>query len=96
MSKLGVTNTRVHLESLFPEGIPLQTAFVAPLLIQQLDAAVEEALDSNSWVDCLTLVPSVLSPADAADLLARCPSVKSLGEQQIRHAGLLILIGTLC
>ena len=90
MSKLGVTNARVHLDSLFPEGIPLQTAFVAPLLIQQLDAAVEEALDSNSWVDCLTLVPTVLSPADAADLLARCPSVKSLGEQQIRHAGPLI------
>ncbi|BDA42327.1 E3 UFM1-protein ligase 1 homolog [Coccomyxa sp. Obi] len=81
VSKLGVTNARAHLEGLFPEGIPLQTAFVATSLIEQLDAAVEDAFDSNSWVDCLSLAPSVLSPADAADLLARCPSVKALGSK---------------
>lgn len=84
MTKLGVSNARTHLVGLFPEGIPLQSAFVAPSLIEQLNAAVEEALDSKSWMDCLPLVPSVLSAADAADLLARCPCVKTLGESHIQ------------
>jgi hypothetical protein len=91
VSKLGVNNARAHLEGLFPEGIPLQTAFVAPTLIQQLDAAVEEALESNSWVDCLPLVPSVLSATDAVDLLARCPSVKALGEDQTPRESTVLL-----
>jgi hypothetical protein len=78
-AKLGVGNARAHLETLFPDGIALQTAFVAARLTDQVDAAVEEALDSGGWVDCLQAVPSVLSAGDTADLLARCSSVQSLG-----------------
>lgn len=47
--------------------------------VQQLEAAAEEALDTDSWVDCLPLVPSVLTTEDAVELLGRVPAVQQLG-----------------
>ena len=48
--------------------------------MQQLEAAAEEALDTDSWVDCLPLVPPVLTTEDAVELLSRVPAVQQLGE----------------
>ena len=48
--------------------------------VQQLEAAAEEALDTDSWVDCLPLVPSVLTTEDAVELLSQVPAVRQLGE----------------
>ena len=48
--------------------------------VQQLEAAAEEALDTGSWVDCLPLVPSVLTTEDAVELLSRVPAVQQLGK----------------
>lgn len=56
-----------HLLGLFPYSIAVQSAFVAPAQLRQL---VEEALDSDSRVDCLALVPLVLSNAHMMDLLS--------------------------
>ena len=81
VTKLGVANAQQHLLGLFPDGIALQSAFVAPTHVQQLDAAIEEALEGESWVDCLPLVPSVLSTADAVDLLSRVPAAQQLGRR---------------
>ena len=79
VAKLGVANVQQHLLGLFPDGIALQSAFVAPTQVQQLDAAIEEALEGESWVDCLPLVPSVLTTADTVDLLGQVPAVRQLG-----------------
>ena len=79
VTKLGVTNAQQHLLELFPDGLALQSAFVAPTHVQQLDAAIEEALEGGSWVDCLPLVPSVLSTADTVDLLSKVPAAQQLG-----------------
>ena len=48
--------------------------------MQQLEAAAEEALDTDSWVDCLPLVPPVLTTEDAVELLSRVPAVQQLGD----------------
>ena len=48
--------------------------------MQQLEAAAEEALDFDSWVDCLPLVPPVLTTEDAVELLSRVPAVQQLGD----------------
>lgn len=47
--------------------------------VAQVEAGVDEALDSSGWADAMALVPAALTPADAAALLARCPSVQRLG-----------------
>ena len=79
VTKLGVASAQQHLLDLFPDGLALQSAFVAPTHVQQLDAAIEEALEGDSWVDCQPLVPSVLSPADTVDLLSKVPAAQQLG-----------------
>lgn len=52
-SKMGLPSNasaaKVELTSLLPGGLPLSSAIVAPALIDQLDASVEEALSSESW-----------------------------------------------
>ena len=80
VSKAGVPNPRAHLEGLFPGGLALAGAYVAPGLIEQLDTAAEEALESSGWADCAPLAPAALSGGDAAELVARCPAVQALGE----------------
>lgn len=45
----------------------------------QVEAGVDEALDSSGWADAMAFVPAALTPADAAALLTRCPSVQRLG-----------------
>ena len=86
VTKLGVANAQQHLLGLSPDGIALQSAFVAPAQVQQLDAAIEEAVDTDSWVDCLPLVPSVLSTADTVDLLSKVPAAQQLGGNQLSPA----------
>ncbi|GFR49317.1 hypothetical protein Agub_g11343, partial [Astrephomene gubernaculifera] len=40
--RLGISNERAFLRSAFPEGLPLESAFVAPSLLAALEAAVED------------------------------------------------------
>lgn len=70
VTKPGMANALQHLLGLFPDSITVQSAFVAPAQLRQLDAAIEEALDSDSRVDCLPLVPLVLSNAHMMDLVS--------------------------
>lgn len=72
---MGISNTASHLRSAFPDGIPLDSAFVSPALAAALEAAVEDAVTggggSGGWVDVGPLLPSVLSAADVAALMQR-------------------------
>ena len=82
VAKLGIASGKQHLQSTLPEGIPLETAFVSPSVVHQLDASAEDAVASGSWCDVQPLLPSALSHDDAAALLEHCsvmqPSGKSL------------------
>ena len=79
LEKMGIANGRSYMEAAFPDGSPLETAFAAPQLASQLDAAVEEAVSSGSWLDAQACLPSALSTADAASLLQQSPALQSAG-----------------
>lgn len=49
VAKLGIPSARAHLAAAFPDGVPLETVFVGPELLQQADAAAEEAVASGTW-----------------------------------------------
>ena len=79
MTKHGIANPRQHVQGAFPGGIALETVFVNPSLLQQLDAAVEDAITSASWCDVQALLPPVLTAADAGALLGHSPQLQAAG-----------------
>ncbi|XP_021720945.1 E3 UFM1-protein ligase 1 homolog [Chenopodium quinoa] len=77
LQKLGIPQPMQYLQSRYPEGIPLVTMFIHPSMIEMLDAAIEDAVERNSWIDSLTVLPSLCDSQDAYKILSLCPSVQS-------------------
>ncbi|XP_031488290.1 E3 UFM1-protein ligase 1 homolog [Nymphaea colorata] len=77
LHKLAVAQPKQYLQSRYPEGIPLETVFVHPSMVEMLDAAVEDAIEHASWIDSLSVLPSFFGHQDAAKLLSHCPLVQS-------------------
>ncbi|KNA09317.1 hypothetical protein SOVF_154620 [Spinacia oleracea] len=77
LHKLGIPQPMQYLQSRYPEGIPLVTMFIHPSMIEMLDAALEDAIERNSWIDSLTVLPSLCDSRDAYKILSLCPSVQS-------------------
>ena len=80
VAKLGITASKQHLQTTFPDGIPLDTAFVSPSIMQQLDASAEDAVASGSWCDLQSLLPPALTHEDTAAVLEHCSVMQSSGE----------------
>ncbi len=49
VSKYGIAAPRQFLPQHFPDGIALDSAFVAPSVVDQVEACAEEALQAGSW-----------------------------------------------
>lgn len=79
VAKLGIAASKQHLQTTFPDGIALESAFVSPSVIHQLDASAEDAVASGSWCDVQALLPPALSHEDASALLEHCPIMQSAG-----------------
>lgn len=79
VAKLGIASAKQHLQSSFPDGIALDTAFVSSAVLHQLDAAAEDAVASGSWCDTQALLPSALTADDATALLEHCPFMQATG-----------------
>ncbi|KAL9235232.1 hypothetical protein vseg_010011 [Gypsophila vaccaria] len=77
LHKLGIPQPVQYLQSRYPEGVPLITMFIHRSMIEMLDAAVEDAIERNSWIDSLTVLPTLCGPQDAYKILSLCPSVQS-------------------
>ncbi|OAY51745.1 E3 UFM1-protein ligase 1 homolog isoform X2 [Manihot esculenta] len=77
LNKLGISQPVQFLQSRYPEGIPMITAFAHPSLIEMLDAAVEDAIERGSWIGSLSILPASFGSQDAAKILSLCPSVQS-------------------
>lgn len=60
--------------------------------VLQVEAGVDEALDSAGWADAAALAPAALAPGDAAALLERCPAVRRLAGKA--GGGGAVLAGT--
>ncbi|KDP38807.1 hypothetical protein JCGZ_04964 [Jatropha curcas] len=48
LNKLGIPQPVQFLQSRYPEGIPLVTAFAHPSFTEMLDAAIEDAIERGS------------------------------------------------
>lgn len=79
VAKTGIASAKQHLQTSFPDGIALESTFVSPAVVHQLDAAAEDAVSSGSWCDMQALLPSALSQDDAVALLEHCPFMQSTG-----------------
>ncbi|CAN6442460.1 unnamed protein product [Victoria cruziana] len=77
LHKLSVPQPKQYLQSRYPGGIPLETVFVHPSMVEMLDAAIEDAIEHGSWIDSLSVLPSFFGHQDAAKLLLHCPLVQS-------------------
>ncbi|XP_010685858.2 E3 UFM1-protein ligase 1 homolog isoform X2 [Beta vulgaris subsp. vulgaris] len=77
LHKLGIPQPIQYLQSRYPEGIPLFTMFIHPSMIEMLDATLEDAIERNSWIDSLSVLPSLCGSQDAYKILSLCPSVQS-------------------
>lgn len=75
--KLGIPQPVQFLQSRYPEGIPLVTLFAHPSIVEMLDASVEDAIERNSWIDSLLVLPMSFGSLDASKILSLCPSVNS-------------------
>ncbi|OVA03560.1 E3 UFM1-protein ligase 1 [Macleaya cordata] len=76
LHKLAIPQPKQYLQSRYPEGIALDTVFVHPSMIEMLDAAAEDAIEHNSWIDSLSVLPAFVGSQDAYKLLSLCPSVQ--------------------
>ena len=80
--KAGISNEKGYLKTAFPEGMALDTAFVSPGLLANLEASVEETLMGGSWLDAATLLPPALSAADVGQLLGSCQGLGVTGDKK--------------
>ncbi|XP_052183212.1 E3 UFM1-protein ligase 1 homolog [Diospyros lotus] len=77
LHKLGIPQPLQYLQSKYPEGIPLDSIFVHPSTTEMLDAAVEDAIERNSWIDSLSVLPASFGSLDASKVLSLCRSVQA-------------------
>jgi hypothetical protein len=82
--KMLVSNPKGFLtKELGEEGHALKSCFVSKHLIEQVDAAVEDAVSSDSWICVTPLLPSFMDIPDAASVLQRCESIKDAKKVRI-------------
>ncbi|KAK9154210.1 hypothetical protein Sjap_001690 [Stephania japonica] len=76
LHKLGIPQPKKYLQSRYPEGVPLDTVFIHPSMIDMLDSAAEDAIEHGHWIDSLSVLPALFGSQDASMLLSLCPSVQ--------------------
>uniref|UniRef100_A0A1J3K457 E3 UFM1-protein ligase 1-like protein n=1 Tax=Noccaea caerulescens TaxID=107243 RepID=A0A1J3K457_NOCCA len=98
MQKLGISQAVQFLQSRYPDGTPLSAVFIHSSMIEMLDASTEDAIEQNSWIDSLSVLPASFTSQDANKMLLLCPSVQSalkaekaliLGESYILSSGFI-------
>ncbi|KAF5189340.1 E3 ufm1-protein ligase 1-like protein [Thalictrum thalictroides] len=87
LQKLAIPQPKQYLQSRYPEGIPLDTVFVHPSMIEMLDSAAEDAIEQNSWIDSLSVFPAFFGTQDASKILSLCPSI----QKALKSSNALIL-----
>ena len=88
--RMGVADPSSYFEAMDIKNraVALGESFVAPRVVEQLDAAVRDALAENGgWCECGALVPPDLPPADAPALLAATDAVGGAGEKGAGERG---------
>lgn len=73
----GISDPKSFFKASFPEGLALSDSFVTPAMMHEMDAAVEEAANGNSWCDVVDSVSTMLSVEDMKALLQYSDLIKS-------------------
>ncbi|KAH0922403.1 hypothetical protein HID58_022421 [Brassica napus] len=68
---------RYNDHSRYPDGKPLSAVFIHSSMIEMLDSTTEDAIEQNSWIDSLSVLPASFTSQDANKILLLCPSVQS-------------------
>ena len=79
LERMGIADGRGFMAASFPSGLVLESAFVSPNIVNQLEAAVDDVISSKSWLDALSILPSSLEAADITALLQRIPALQIAG-----------------
>ncbi|XP_055950269.1 E3 UFM1-protein ligase 1-like [Argiope bruennichi] len=71
VARLGILDPKTYLKKMFKnEGLTyLTTCCVGKSIISQIEAALDEALNSGTWVDILPILPSVFTSEDCHGLI---------------------------
>ncbi|XP_072018738.1 E3 UFM1-protein ligase 1-like [Amphiura filiformis] len=71
LSRLGISDAKTYIKRRFKSEklIYLPSCCIGQGLQDQVEASIEEALASGTWVDILPLLPSILTTADASQIL---------------------------
>lgn len=75
-SRSGIPNPQQRLAERFPGAIPLSSVVVGPALVQQVDAAVQDAVGAGGWCDLAAEMPPDLEAEDVGMLLQRAAVVQ--------------------
>ncbi|CAH8255042.1 unnamed protein product [Arabidopsis lyrata] len=76
MQKLGIS-LKPFSSYRYPDGKPLAAVFIHSSMIEMLDSTTEDAIEQNSWIDSLSVLPASFTSQDANKMLLLCPSVQS-------------------
>ncbi|OWF52506.1 E3 UFM1-protein ligase 1-like [Mizuhopecten yessoensis] len=74
LSRLGISDSKGFIKKRFKSEplTYLSTCCAGVGIKEQIEASVEEALQDNSWVNIMPLLPSIFSEKDANQLLTEC------------------------
>ncbi|KAG7599934.1 E3 UFM1-protein ligase 1, partial [Arabidopsis suecica] len=57
----------------YPDGKPLAAVFIHSSMIEMLDSTTEDAIEQNSWIDSLSVLPASFTSQDANKMLLLRP-----------------------
>jgi hypothetical protein len=72
VTRLQIGDAPSYLRRLFPDGIPLEQAWLDGTSLTALNATIEDAIITGGWISAIPLLPSGLSRSDAAMALRHC------------------------
>ena len=83
-------NTKKFMKNHFSKGHALDSIYITHQLMQQMDAIAEDAIQSSTWLDIASVVPSYFSEQDTLALMRILPSVtKSSNKRGISDTKIL-------
>eukprot|EP01097_Dermamoeba_algensis_P009643 TRINITY_DN6880_c0_g1_i1.p1 TRINITY_DN6880_c0_g1~~TRINITY_DN6880_c0_g1_i1.p1 ORF type:complete len:728 (+),score=218.78 TRINITY_DN6880_c0_g1_i1:52-2235(+) len=89
LTKLQIANPKDHLKNKF-KGLSLQTCYISSDLLIQVEANLQNAIATDSYIDVLPLLPPILSMSDIQAIL----QADSFLQQSLKSEKAVIFIDT--
>ncbi len=67
--RLGIKAAESYVINKFPDAIRLNTCVVSSMILENVEAEVEESIEGSSWFDIMTVIPSQCTLEDAESAL---------------------------